>query len=224
MGGTVVTATATTPAGSTSEFSNNVLVPTSGCRQPAADGVVHAVLHRPGVQLRRRRVVRPDGTIASYAWDFGDTQTGSGGTVQPRLLAPGTYTVTLTVTDNLGATGHGERRGRRGRPPADAAFTGSCSGAACTFDASTSSDPDNAISSYTWDFGDTNTGNGVTAGHTYAAAGDYTVTLTVDDGVGGTSSSSQVFHADVATSSIVAGDAFTRTVVSGWGTADTGGA
>ena len=64
----------------------------------------------------------------------------------------------------------------------------------------------------------------MTAGHTYAATGDYTVTLTVDDGAGGTSSSSQVFHADVASSSIVAGDAFTRTVASGWGTADTGGA
>ena len=46
----------------------------------------------------------PDGTIASYAWDFGDGSTGSGKTASKTYTAAGTYTVKLTVTDNRGGT------------------------------------------------------------------------------------------------------------------------
>jgi PKD repeat protein len=47
----------------------------------------------------------PDGTIASYAWTFGDGTTGSGATVSRTYAAGGTYTVQFTVTDNGAATG-----------------------------------------------------------------------------------------------------------------------
>jgi subtilisin family serine protease len=47
----------------------------------------------------------PDGSVASYAWDFGDGATASGATAAHTYAAAGTYAVTLTVTDNLGATG-----------------------------------------------------------------------------------------------------------------------
>ena len=46
----------------------------------------------------------PDGTIASYAWDFGDGTTGNGATTTHTYAAAGTYNVTLTVTDDDGAT------------------------------------------------------------------------------------------------------------------------
>jgi PKD repeat protein len=46
----------------------------------------------------------PDGTIASYAWTFGDGQTGSGKNTTHGFPATGTYSVTLTVTDDKGAT------------------------------------------------------------------------------------------------------------------------
>ena len=46
----------------------------------------------------------PDGTIVSYLWDFGDGSTGSGVTTSHSFANPGTYSVRLTVTDNLGAT------------------------------------------------------------------------------------------------------------------------
>ena len=46
----------------------------------------------------------PDGTVASYAWSFGDGTDGSGAKATHTYTTAGTYTVTLTVTDNSGAT------------------------------------------------------------------------------------------------------------------------
>ncbi|MFF1574141.1 PKD domain-containing protein, partial [Leifsonia sp. NPDC058292] len=47
----------------------------------------------------------PDGSIAGYAWNFGDGATASGATAAHTYGAGGTYTVTLTVTDNKGTPG-----------------------------------------------------------------------------------------------------------------------
>ena len=46
-----------------------------------------------------------DGATRSYAWVFGDGQSGAGTTVRHTFAASGTYTVALTVTDELGVTG-----------------------------------------------------------------------------------------------------------------------
>jgi PKD repeat protein len=45
-----------------------------------------------------------DGTISAYAWSFSDGGSASGVTVQRVFSTPGTYTATLTVTDNAGLT------------------------------------------------------------------------------------------------------------------------
>src|SRR5262249_2661613 len=47
----------------------------------------------------------PDGTIVSYSWNFGDRTSRSGSTVSHTYTAAGTYTVTLLIADNSGATG-----------------------------------------------------------------------------------------------------------------------
>ena len=46
----------------------------------------------------------PDGTIVSYDWNFGDSYTGTGVTTSHIYTVAGTYTVTLTVTDNDGSS------------------------------------------------------------------------------------------------------------------------
>jgi len=45
----------------------------------------------------------PDGTIASYLWEFGDGETSISSNPNHSYASPGTYTVELTVTDNEGA-------------------------------------------------------------------------------------------------------------------------
>lgn len=47
----------------------------------------------------------PDGSIAAYSWAFGDGGTSSGASTSHTYATPGTYTATLTVTDNRGAIG-----------------------------------------------------------------------------------------------------------------------
>jgi PKD repeat protein len=169
----------------------------------------------------------PDGSIASYAWNFGDGTTGTGPTPSHTYAAAGTYTVTLTVRDDDGATGQISRSVTTVAPPPNvaptAAFTAGMTGRALTVDGSGSSDPDGSIASYAWDFGDGTRGTGATAAHSYAQGGQYTVRLTVTDDDGATGTSSRVVTAtnDPVT---VARDTFERTASNGFGQADLGGA
>jgi chitodextrinase len=60
------------------------------------------------------------------------------------------------------------------------------------FDGTTSQSPaNNPIARYEWDFGDGQRGSGATTTHAFRAAGTYTVTLTIVDGLGRSRSTSQ---------------------------------
>ncbi len=91
-----------------------------------------------------------------------------------------------------------------------AAFTANASGTlGVAVNASTSTDRDGDPLTFGWDFGDGVTATGVTASHTYPAAGTYTITLTVDDGQGGSSQLQRSFNA------VSDPDPGTKTLVSG---------
>jgi PKD repeat protein len=129
----------------------------------------------------------PDGTITSYAWHFGDDNSGTGVSTSHAYEAAGTYTVTLTVTDDNGLTDTATEDVTvippDGHPVASFDFspTEPEKDETVSFNASGSTDSDGTIVNYAWDFGDGSSGTGKTTTHAYGAAGTYTVTLTVTD-------------------------------------------
>ncbi|TFD72803.1 PKD domain-containing protein [Cryobacterium sp. Hb1] len=170
-----------------------------------------------------------DGTISGYAWDFGDNSTTTGATATHSYAAAGSYVVTLIVTDNSGASTVTTRTVDATEPPANAlptaAFSYQTTPLTVAVDASTSADSDGTISGYSWDFGDGGSGSGVTASHSYAVEGAYDVTLTVTDNSLATAQTRQTVVVPAADPNTpLATDAFSRSLATGLGTADTGGA
>lgn len=171
-----------------------------------------------------------DGSIASYAWDFGDGATGTGATASHTYAVAGTYTVKLTVTDDKGATGVLTKPVTVTAPagPANVAPTASFTtptpaGLAVTFDGTGSVDSDGTIAGYAWDFGDGGTATGATASHTYATGGTYTVSLTVTDDKGATGTSTAPVTVAPPAAAPFAADNFDRGTGSLLGAAVTGG-
>ncbi len=127
----------------------------------------------------------PDGTITAYTWEMGDGTGLTGETVQHAYAAPGSYTVRLTVTDDTATANRSvsaEYPVRVNHPPVpDAGPDRVVNASRVDFDASGSTDPDDPIIGYHWDFGDGTEAEGMTVSHVYAIPGSYTVTLTVTD-------------------------------------------
>ncbi|WP_143305020.1 PKD domain-containing protein [Chitinophaga vietnamensis] len=134
-----------------------------------------ACLHQPFTF-----VDQSSGTITSYAWDFGDGTTGAGARPSKVYNTPGTYNVTLTVTNANGCTDQITKPSVLRVPDPKAVFTipanlQPCPPVKVQF-TNTSSDYIKAA----WDFGDngTSTKNDPDV-HIYTRAKTYTVTLIV---------------------------------------------
>lgn len=133
-----------------------------------------------------------DGSIVSWSWDFGDESTSTDRNPSHAYTADGTYTVTLTVTDNGGATGNVSKNvtvstsGTINNPPV-ANFTYTTDGLEVTF-TDTSTDSDGDVVSWSWDFKDGSTSDDQNPIHIYASGGTYSVTLTVTDDDGASNS------------------------------------
>jgi PKD repeat protein len=136
--------------------------------------------------------------IVSYAWDFGDgsTSTGTEDTIK-HTFGSGTYTITLTVTDDEGATDVATvtitvdpDTGANQAPVAVASSDWAAGGVAplvVGFDGSSSYDNDGTIDLYSWEFGDGSASEtGIAVAHPYNS-GTFTVTLITTDNDGATS-------------------------------------
>jgi len=132
----------------------------------------------------------PNATI-TYSWNFGDgSAPGTGATPSHTYINPGSYSGSLTVTDNHGTSSTSVGFVVTITPATPVAvpggpYTEHLPGV-LQFNGSSSYDPDpNATITYNWDFGDgTAHGSGAQPTHTYATAGSFNGTLIVTDNHG----------------------------------------
>jgi PKD repeat protein len=134
-----------------------------------------------------------DGSIASRTWDFGDGIQSTQANPSHTYAAAGTYAVTLTVVDDKGASSSTTRQvtvSNAANAAPVASFTASTSNLTASF-TDTSTDSDGSIASRSWDFGDGSTSTVANPSHTFAAAGTYSVRLTVTDDKGATNTATR---------------------------------
>ena len=132
-----------------------------------------------------------DGTIVTYTWNFGDGTAATGITTTHSYTGSGFYNVTLSVSDDDGATDeyvHSIQVTNVDITPPSASITVTTETGnideTISFDGSKSYKSDGSIVSYSWDFGDGTTATGVKVDHSYKDNGVYTVTLTIIDDEG----------------------------------------
>ena len=136
----------------------------------------------------------PAGSIVDYKWDLDGsgnyaTDTGSTPHVTTSYSSPQTVSVSVRVTDDVGAQSVATTNVTVNDAPPVASFTWSTPilvGQQVTFNGSGSHDIDGSISDYTWDLDGsgayaTDTGATPTASHTYSTPGPVTIGLRVRD-------------------------------------------
>jgi len=136
------------------------------------------------------------GNPTSWSWDFGDsTPHSSERNPIHTYAAAGVYTVMLTVSNGDGSGSASHAVTIAAQPPPVAAFAFQAAGLQVNFvDRST-----NAPTSWLWTFGDgTPTSAQQNPIHTYAAGGNYTVSLTATNAAG-SSNTSQVVAVSAGT-------------------------
>ena len=143
-----------------------------------------------GVQLDASGSQDPDGQIVSYHWDLGDGRVVREPKFMHSYAAPGSYRVSLEVTDDDGATAqaHATVSVTAADPVAHFSATPQSGSAplTVTFDAAASSGGGVDLTDYRWTFGDGAAGNGRVVTHIYSNVGNYDAALTVTNAFGET--------------------------------------
>ena len=125
----------------------------------------------------------------SVTWDFGDGETGSGDEVTHTWADDGTYTVTVTASDEDGGetteTFNISISNRAPTLQVSASATSGDEGDSFAFSAVTSDVTDDTVS-VTWDFGDGGSATGLAVTHTFTDDGTFVVEITATDEDGGT--------------------------------------
>jgi PKD repeat protein len=127
-----------------------------------------------------------------WDWDFGDGTSSSVQNPSKTYTTPGTYTVTLIVSNDAGSSAPFTGTVTVAESPV-AGFVAAESGLSIGFTDTSI----NAPTAWTWDFGDGTTSTSQSPSHTYAAPGTYTVSLTVSNAAG-SDVEEQTFTVDVA--------------------------
>lgn len=158
-----------------------------------------------------------EGSIEEYEWDFGDgSKVEKTRTVSHAFNSEGNFEVVLKVTDDTGEEGETRKMITVGEPQsapkavittAPESIEGALSGSvpfSVAFDASGSTDTDGNIIEYQWDFNDDGKADsfGSKVNHSFDQEGDYTVTLTVNDADG--NSTSETVNVTVTAQGVVA--------------------
>ncbi len=127
------------------------------------------------------------GQIQTWRWNFGDGATAEGPSVDHVYQQAGAYVVRLAIETDATASECNVTAVQHylvaNAPPVADAGADRLVGVnqEVLFDGSGSADPDGAITSWTWDFGDGTQASGVNVRHRYRASGRFPVTLTVTD-------------------------------------------
>jgi len=168
--------------------------------QAAASGTPTSGRSPLTVQFNSAGSIDFDGTIAGYRWSFGDGSPDSTSPNPSHTYAAGTWTATLTVTDNEGATGTAtvQVQSLANQAPtavANGTPMGINNKAPNTVQFSSAGSVDNDCDvvsacpglSFSWNFGDgSSVSTDANPSHTYTTAGVYAATLTVTDSEGAT--------------------------------------
>lgn len=138
----------------------------------------------------------PDSDALALLWIFPDGTTTTASSPSFTFTSPGAQTVVLQVDDGRGgidtASAVIDVSASNGPPTASFSITTPVPGRTDVIkvDASASADPEGGSLGYAWSFGDSKTATGKIADHRYLTTGTFTVTLTVTDNAGLTSTSS----------------------------------
>jgi PKD repeat protein len=139
------------------------------------------------------RTTSPTGrAIVSYEWSFGDGSTGGGVTTSHRYTAPGTYAISLKVTDDVGVFAFAPPASvnvAAGGPTVAFTFLPAAPRVNQTVTVNITATPTGAttIQSYSINWGDggpVETGSNPTQSHTYGVAGQFVISVTATDSLG----------------------------------------